>query len=128
METNNPFQTNPVSTDNGKTASIVSYFWFIGWLIAYFAMYKDNKTELARYQLRQTLLFHIATTVISWGLGILFGLLIFTTGGFSIYYVLRAIQIGFLILWIIGLIGAINGEKKPIPFIGERAQAMFPSI
>ncbi|MDN3586429.1 DUF4870 domain-containing protein [Pedobacter aquatilis] len=128
METNNPFQTNPVSTDNGKTAAIVSYFWFIGWLIAYFAMYKDNKTELARYQLRQTLLFHIATTVVSWGLGILFGLLIFTTGGFSIYYVLRAIQVGFFILWIIGLIGAINGEKKPIPFIGERAQAMFPSI
>ena len=128
METNNPFQTNPVSTDNGKTASIVSYFWFIGWLIAYFAMYKDNKTELARYQLRQTLLFHIATTVISWGLGLLFGILIVSTGGLSIYYLLRIVQVGFLILWIIGLIGAINGEKKPIPFIGERAQTMFPGI
>jgi len=128
METNNPFQTNPVSTDNGKTASIVSYFWFIGWLIAYFAMYKDNKTDLARYQLRQTLLFHIATTVISWGLGLLFGILIVSTGGLSIYYLLRIVQVGFLILWIIGLIGAINGEKKPIPFIGERAQTMFPGI
>ncbi|WP_421944451.1 DUF4870 domain-containing protein [Pedobacter sp.] len=128
METNNPFQTNPVQTDNGKTASIISYFWFIGWLIAYFAMYKDNKTDLARYQLRQTLLFHLVTTVISWGLGILFGLVLFSTGGFSIYYLLRAIQVGFIILWIIGLIGAINGEKKPIPFIGERAQTMFPSI
>lgn len=124
METNNPFQTNPVSTDNGKTASIVSYFWFIGWLIAYFAMYKDNKTDLARYQLRQTLLFHIATTVISYGSG----LLIVSTGGLSIYYLLRIVQFGFLILWIIGLIGAINGEKKPIPFIGERAQTMFPGI
>ncbi|KQR71447.1 hypothetical protein [Pedobacter sp. Leaf176] len=128
METNNPFQTNPVSTDNGKAASIVSYFWFIGWLIAYFAMYKDNKTDLARYQLRQTLLFHLATTVISWGLGILFGILIVSTGGLSIYYLLRIVQVGFLILWIIGLIGAINGAKKPIPFIGERAQTMFPSI
>jgi len=128
METNNPFQTNPVSTDNGKTASIVSYFWFIGWLIAYFAMYKDNKTDLARYQLRQTLLFHIATTVISYGLGLLFGILIVSTGGLSIYYLLRIVQVGFLILWIIGLIGAINGEKKPIPFIGERAQTMFPGI
>lgn len=128
METNNPFQTNPVSTDNGKTASIVSYFWFIGWLIAYFAMYKDNKTDLARYQLRQTLLFHIATTVISYGLGLLFGILIVSTGGLSIYYLLRIVQVGFLILWIIGLIGAINAEKKPIPFIGERAQTMFPGI
>lgn len=128
METNNPFQTNPISNDNGKTAAIVSYFWFIGWLIAYFAMYKDNKTDLARYQLRQTLLFHIATTVISWGLSILFGILLISFEVFSIIYLLRIVQVGFLILWIIGLIGAINGEKKPIPFIGEKAQTMFSSI
>lgn len=128
METNNPFQTNPISTDNGKTAAIVSYFWFIGWLIAYFAMYKDNKTDLARYQLRQTLLFHIATTVISWALSILFGILLISFEVFSIFYLLRIVQVGFLILWIIGLIGAINSEKKPIPFIGEKAQTMFASI
>ncbi|WP_231462792.1 DUF4870 domain-containing protein [Pedobacter sp. Leaf132] len=128
METNNPFQTNPASADNGKSASIVSYFWFIGWLIAYFAMYKDNKTDLARYQLRQTLLFHLVTTVISWGLGIFIGLALFSTGGTAIYYLLRIIQVVFLVFWIIGLIGAFNGEKKPIPFIGERAQTMFPSI
>ncbi|MFC3559646.1 DUF4870 domain-containing protein [Pedobacter jamesrossensis] len=128
METNNPFQTNPTPADNGKTAAIVSYFWFIGWLIAYFAMYKDNKTDLARYQLRQTLLFHIATTVISWGLSILFGILLVSFEVFSIIYLLRVVQLGFLILWIIGLIGAINGEKKPIPFMGEKAQTMFSSI
>jgi uncharacterized membrane protein len=126
METNQPFQ--PASADNGKTAAIISYFWFIGWLIAYFAMYKDNKTALASYQLRQTLLFHFVVTVIGWGLSFLFGIIFISTGFYAIFYLLNLIQLGLFILWIIGLIGAINGEKKPIPLIGDKAQTLFPSI
>ena len=129
METNNPYQSpTPVTTDNGKTAAIISYFWFIGWLIAYFAMHKDNKTALGSYQLRQTLLFHIVVTVISWGLSFLFGIIFLSTSFYGIFYVLNIIQLGLFILWIIGLIGAINGQQKPIPLIGDKAQTVFPSI
>ncbi len=53
MEPENTFNTG----DNGKTAGIISYLTIVGWLIAFFAMHKDNKTELGSYQLRQTLLF-----------------------------------------------------------------------
>jgi len=52
MEPNNSFNTG----DNGKTAGIISYLTIVGWLIAFLAMHKDNKTELGSYQLRQTLL------------------------------------------------------------------------
>lgn len=130
MEPQNPFNPNPKSTptDDGKTASIVSYFWFIGWLIAYFAMYKDNKTDLSRYQLRQTLLFHIVVTVISWGLSFIFGIIVVSTGFYAIFYLVNLVQLALLIVWIIGLIGAINGEKKPIPLVGEKAQTLFPGI
>ena len=124
METNNNFTT----PDNGKTASIISYFTIIGWLIAYFAMHKDNKTELGSYQLRQTLLFAIVSTLLGWGLNFIFGILFFASGLGMMLYVLWIIQLGLFILWIIGLIGAINGEKKPIPLIGEKAQTMFPTI
>ena len=58
--------------DDGKTAGIVSYFTIVGWLIAYFAMYKDNKTELASYQLRQTLLYHIASIIIYYAAAAIF--------------------------------------------------------
>lgn len=130
MEPQNPFNPNlnPKPADDGKTASIVSYFWFIGWLIAYFAMYKDNKTDLSRYQLRQTLLFHIVVTVISWGLSFIFGLIVVSTGFYAIFYLVNLVQLALLIVWIIGLIGAINGEKKPIPLVGEKAQTLFPGI
>jgi len=116
------------STDNGKTAGIVSYFFIIGWLIAYFAMYKDNKTAQASYQLRQTLLFHIASMIIYYAAGAIFAAIFFSGGGTIGYSLFWVIRLGLLILWVIGFIGAINGESKPIPLIGERAQTMFSGI
>lgn len=124
METNNNF----TATDSGKTAGIISYFTIIGWLIAYFAMHKDNKTALGSYQLRQTLLFAIVSTVLGWGLGFVLGILIISTGIGAIIYIAYIFQIVLFIIWIIGLMGAINGEKKPMPLIGEKAQTLFPGI
>jgi uncharacterized membrane protein len=66
--------------------------------------------------------------VVRYGLGFILGAIWLSTGIFSLDYLFRIIEIGFFILWIIGLIGAINGEKKPIPFLGERAQVMFSTI
>ena len=124
METNNNFTT----TDSGKTAGIISYFTIIGWLIAYFAMHKDNRTELGSYQLRQTLLFAIVSIAVGWILALLIGTLMVATGIAALIYIIYLFRIALFIIWIIGLIGAINGEKKPIPFTGERAQTMFPGI
>ena len=124
METGNNFGT----TDNGKTAGIISYFTIIGWLIAYFGFHQNNKTSLGSYQLRQTLLFHIAFMAIRWGLSIILGAIWLSTGVFSLYYLIKLVDLVFFILWIIGFIGAVQGEKKEIPLLGDRAQTMFPSI
>jgi len=121
-------ENNMITTDNGKTASIISYFTIIGWLIAYFAMHKDNRTELGSYQLRQTLLLNIIAIVLGWGIGFVLGILIATTGMLSLIYISYLVQLAIFIVWLIGLIGAINGEKKPMPIIGEKAQTMFASI
>jgi uncharacterized membrane protein len=116
-----------VNEDSGKTAGIVSYFWIIGWLIAYFGMHQNNKTSLGSYQLRQTLLLHIAITAAYIVLNMLLLPMIFS-GFYAIGCLFNLLWLVFLVLWIIGLIGAVNGEKKPIPLIGERAQTMFPGI
>jgi uncharacterized membrane protein len=121
---------NNFGADNGKTAGIISYFFIIGWLIAYFGFHQNNKTSLGSYQLRQTLLFHLAYMVIRLGLGFILGIVWLTgTGGiFSLYYLLKIIDLGFFVLWVIGFIGAVQGEKREIPLLGDRAQAMFSSI
>jgi uncharacterized membrane protein len=124
METNQNF----TNASDGKVAGIISYFTIIGWLVAYFAFHKDNKTDFGSYQLRQTLLFAIISTILSWGFAISLTLLINLTGFGSLGMLGTLVQIGLFIIWIIGLIGAINGQKKPIPFIGEKAQTIFSSI
>ena len=128
MEPNN----NITTTDNGKNVGIVSYITIIGWLIAYFAMHQNNKTELGSYQLRQTLLLHIVSFLVSWILGMIFTAIFFssglTAGWFSIVGLNWIIRLVFIVLWLIGFIGAVNGEKKPIPLIGEKAQTLFAGI
>lgn len=124
METNN----NIIQTDNGKTAAILSYFGIILWLVAYFALHKDKKTALGSYQLRQTLLFAIVSTVLVIALSIFLTIIIIATGITALAYLGTLIYLALFIIWIIGLIGAINGQQKPMPLIGEKAQTMFPSI
>lgn len=121
-------ENNITLSGSGKVAGIVSYFGLIGWLVAYFGLHRDRKTALGSYQLRQTLLFAIASTVICMVLGFLLGMLIVATGIAAIGYLGTAIYIVLLIIWLIGFIGAIKGEQKPMPLIGEKAQKMFPNI
>jgi uncharacterized Tic20 family protein len=38
------------------------------------------------------------------------------------------ISIGLLVLWVIALIGAVNGQEKKIPLLGDQFQDWFKSI
>lgn len=120
---------NPVVQDNGKTVGIISYCTFIGWLVAYFGFHQNNKTSLGSYQLRQTLLLYIVAFVFWIVLDFALAGLWLDGGGFYfLYWILKLVQLGFFVLWLIGLLGAINGQEKPIPVIGAMAQKMFSGI
>ena len=116
------------TSNNGKTAGIISYFTIVGWLIAYFAFHQNNKTSLGSYQLRQTLLFHIVLMVVRYVLGLILVNSIVAGDLTTPAYLLNIVDIVFLVIWIIGLIGAINGQEKPIPLIGPPAQKLFSGI
>ncbi|QNN43291.1 DUF4870 domain-containing protein [Pedobacter roseus] len=126
METKSPFETNSPfkAPDSGKSAAIVSYIFLIGWLISYFAMYKDNKTSLSSYHLRQSLLLHLGIIVLNIAVTIL--IMIVPTALFG--YLSYLIYIVYIIFIILGAVSANNGEQKALPLIGDKAQTMFPSI
>jgi uncharacterized membrane protein len=129
MEPENNISTT--TTDNGKNAAIVSYLSIIGWLIAYFAFHNDKKTELGSYHLRQTLLFYICSfgVYIVWSIIVTALIFSLSLGLASIALILNwVIYLGLFVFWIIGFIGAINGQKKPMPLIGEKAQTLFKGI
>ena len=111
------------SPDNPKTAAIVCYITLIGWLIAYFGLYKyqRDKSAFAAFHLRQTLLLHILSFVLN-----VFSLFVLWQWiPFAVVIVLAMI---LFILWLMGAFGAINGAEKPVPIVGKWAQEMFRNL
>jgi uncharacterized membrane protein len=97
------------SIDTGKTIAIISYITWIGLIIA-FVMNNDKKNDFAKFHIRQSLLIMLAA---------LLGVIPIIGWIWSIF---------ILVLWIIGLISAINGEKKEVPVLGKLAQDWFKAI
>jgi uncharacterized membrane protein len=115
---------DPSPADDGRTVAIVSYFSILGWIIA-LVIHTNNKTSLGVYHLRQT----VALFVVAIGTGIVQMLLVFIPYiGWALDILLMFVYFGLFVLWIIGLIAAINGQKKPMPFIGKNAQRWFSGI
>ena len=93
---------------NQKTTGIVAYLTWIGLLVA-LVMTKE-KSEYTSFHMRQSL-----------GLCLLFVLGIIPFLGYLIIILV-------FILWIIAFIGALNGEKKLVPIVGEYFQDWFKSV
>ena len=107
------------SSGDGKTIAIISYVTLIGWIVA-LIMHNSNKTEIGAYHIRQSL-----------------GIIILYICVWIFNFILAVIDIPFLgwiffiavfVFWILGLISAIQGEKKPVPILGEQFQQWFKGI
>lgn len=93
--------------DDGKTVALIAYLTLIGFIIA-IVMHGSNKTSLGSFHLAQMM-----------GL-MLTGLVC------AIIPILGWIcSIGVLVMWIMGLISAINGEEKPVFLLGNLYQKWF---
>lgn len=101
-------------SDEGKdqTVSILSYIFFIG-IIWYFADDDVRGREKPKFHVKQSLnliiISFVATTVLT---------VIPILG----WMVLPLAQIAFFVLWIIGLVNAVNQKQNEIPIIGGFAE------
>ena len=126
MENTDPSRNNTVTnvTDNGKTVALLSYLTLIGWIVA-FVMNSNQKTPLGSYHLRQTIMLFITGICLYI---VQFVLLFVPYIGWLISLLMIFLYIGLVVLWLIGLIAAINGEMKPMPLIGKKAQEIFKGL
>jgi uncharacterized membrane protein len=123
-------ETNPTPTPtpapaasgmDGKTIAIISYFTWIGWIIA-FVMHNSNRSQLGAFHLRQTLALMILGIICY----IVQIMLLFIP--FLGWAIIALLWIGLIVLWVLGLIAAMNGQEKPMPVIGPLAQNIFSGI
>ena len=103
--------------EKGKNTAIVSYITIIGSVIAIFMNQDENKSEFASFHIRQAL-----------GIFLSFFLLGYPIGYFNSWMVTSAFWLFIFILWIYGFLGALNGEKKLVPLVGEFYQNLFKSL
>jgi uncharacterized membrane protein len=113
MEELNKPTTNVV--EEGKTMAIISYITFIGTIIAY-VMNNDKKNTFAAFHIRQMIGLSIISLINSFGIARFSGI------------ASMVISLGLLVLWIIGFIGAIQGEEKKVPLLGDMFQDWFKGI
>lgn len=122
METpqNDPVETpitNQTIVSEGKTIAIIAYLTFIGLIIA-FVLNIEKKNSFAIFHIRQSLGLVLTALI----LGIVniipvLGWLVSIVG-----------SIVLLIMWILALVSALNGTKKPVFLLGEKFQEWFRDI
>lgn len=107
------------SPDDPKTAALVSYITFIGWLFSYAFLYPEKKTEYSRFHLRQSLLIHIFSLLLK----IAFSFNMPPRTGPDIVVIVLAVLL--FITWLTGFWDAIQGRMRPVFLIGSLAQSLF---
>ncbi|MBP9793490.1 MAG: hypothetical protein KBC56_05765 [Flavobacterium sp.] len=104
------------SIEEGKQAAIISYVTIIGTVIAIF-MNNEKKNEFASFHIRQAL-----------GINLTYFALGYFIGYFDSWMISSAYWTFIFILWIFGFIGAVQGEYKLVPLVGEWYQKIFKSL
>ena len=104
------------SVSEGKTMAIISYITIIGTVIA-FVMNQNKQNYFASFHIRQALGIFLTGLVVN-----------FLQRYIDFDWVDLALSLGVFVLWIIGLIGAIQGEEKRVPLLGDQFQDWFRNI
>ena len=94
---------------NSKLYSVLSYITWIGWFIAFFA--RDKRDTLVAQHLNQGLILNL----ISIGCN----LIAKNSGSTMINSAIAVIDIGLLVLSIMGIVRAVRLSEEPLPLIGS---------
>ena len=103
--------------DKSKNTAIIAYLTIIGSIIAIFMNQDENKSEFASFHIRQAL-----------GLFLSFFLLGYFVGYANSWTATSAFYIFYFILWIYGFSGALQGQKRLLPLVGDFFQSLFKSL
>lgn len=87
---------------DSKTTGIAAYITWIGFILSFIIGAKDD--EFVKFHQNQALVILIGQTASA--------LLVFI-------YVGYLTNVVFFVLWVMGLVNAINNEMKPLPVISE---------
>ncbi len=106
----------PTNSSDPKVVSIVAYIPAVGWLIA--LILNNPKSDLGSFHVRQALGIFLLTVVARWAVMIPFFGWIASGAGTMLA----------IVLWILGVLSAFQGEKKLVSVLGESFQDWFRTL
>ncbi len=101
------------SADDGKVCGILAYL-LVG-IIWYFADEKMKRNAFAKYHVKQGLVL-----LITWVIVAVVGSILAMVPFIGWFFML-VLEVCMFIIWLLGIIAAINGQQKPLPVIGQFA-------
>ena len=102
--------------NQGKTAAIISYITIFGTIIAFF-MNSSKKNSFTSFHIRQIIGIFLLSMINKYIVYDFLG----ATAGFVAFILI-------VVLWVIGFIGAIKGEEKLVPYVGQQFQNWFQNF
>jgi len=118
-----PAPATPAKEDT--TVALLAYLtpiaFGIGIVIA-IVMHNGKKTTLGAYHLRQSLGL-LLTALASWVPCIIISMI--PVVNMLMLLLGPLLGIAFFVLWVMGLLSAINGQMKPLPVVGEYYQKLL---
>ena len=104
------------TANDGKTYAIISHLWLIGLIIA-FILNNSKKNSFASFYIRQMMGINLFIIINKY--------LVYDMIGSFVGWIIGVI---IFVLWFISLMGAIKGEEKVIPIVGEQFQNWFKNF
>ncbi|MFN7116619.1 MAG: DUF4870 domain-containing protein [Saprospiraceae bacterium] len=105
----NPGNQTPTTGTDPKVVAIVAYITLIGWIVA--LVLNNPKSEFGSFHIRQALGIFLVGIVLS-----------------LIPVINLVAWIFAFVLWILGLISAVQGQQKTVPVVGEYFQRWFNAL
>lgn len=99
-----------MQSDHDRLVAIVSYGTLIGWVIA-LVLHQRQGSALGAFHLRQTLGLYLSAMLLGW----------VPLLGWVILLVL-------LLFWVLGLAGALRGERRAVPLVGNWYQTILAPL
>lgn len=102
---------------DAKLKAVISHLFGVGWVIAVI-FNSSNKEEYASYYIRQNLGIILVSFILSFVNVIpVLGQIVWVIGGIILF-----------VFWLLSLVWSIQGEMKPIPWLGTMFQDWFRGL
>ena len=112
-----------VKTSLGLEENIEAALCYLGiWIAGLIFYFVEDKNKLIRYHAMQSILVFLPLSILGWIFGGFFGIFHYGPGLYFLWWISWLFWALVVILWIILMLKALQGQKLKLPFVGDLAE------